>query len=107
MYTTDDASEVLIAVLTIVEEAGHSLGQLPMVVGVRDEVILGVTDTFVAEQGSGGEAVEDLKNDILREAGQCVPLVRGLLHFVIVQLDESFLSNEITEEENNPTKIHQ
>jgi hypothetical protein len=56
MYTTDDASEVLIAVLTIEEEVGHSLGRLPMVVRVRDEVILGVTDTFVAEQGSGGEA---------------------------------------------------
>ena len=40
--------------------------------------------TFVAEQGAGREAVEDLKNDILREAGQCVPLVGGLLHFVSV-----------------------
>ena len=78
-----------------------------MVVGVRDEVFLGATDTFTAEQGVDGEAVEDLKNDILREAGQCVPLVGGLLCFVSVQYDESFLSNEITEEENNPTKIHQ
>ena len=51
-----------------------------MVVG--DEVILGVTDTFLVEQGAGGEAVEDLENDILCEAGQCVPLVGGLLHFV-------------------------
>jgi hypothetical protein len=50
---------------------------------------------------------EDLENDILREAGQCVPLVGGLLHFISVQYDESFLSNEITEEENNPTKIYQ
>ena len=78
-----------------------------MVVGVRDEVFPGATDTFVAEQGAGGEAAEDLKNEILREAGQCVPLVGSLLHFVSVHYDESFLSNEITEEENNPTKIHQ
>ena len=41
-----------------------------------------MTDTFVAEQGEGGEVVEDLKNDILYEAGQCVPLAKGLLHFV-------------------------
>ena len=51
--------------------------------------------------------MEDLENDILREAGQCVSLVGGLLHFVSVQYDENFLSNEITEVENNPTKIHQ
>ena len=65
-----------------------------MVVGVQDEVFPGVTDTFAAEQGADEEVVEDLKNDILREAGQCVPLIGGLLHFVC------------TEEENNPTKIH-
>ena len=104
---TRDAGEVLIAVLTIVEEASHSLGQLLMVVGVQDEVFLGATDTFAVEQGAGGEAVEDLENEILHEAGQCVPLVQSLLHFVSVQYDDSFLSNEITEEENNPTKIHQ
>ena len=69
-----------------------------MVVGVRDEVFLGVTDTFAAEQRAGGEVAEDLENNILHEAGQCVPLVGGLLHFIC---------NEITEEENNPTKIHQ
>jgi len=59
---------------------------------------LGATDTFAAEQGAGEEAVEDLDNGIVREAGQCVPLVGGLLHFI---------SNEITEEENNLIKIHQ
>ena len=42
---------------------------------VQDEASIGVTDTFVAEQGAGGDVAEDLKNDILREAGQCVPLV--------------------------------
>ena len=43
-----------------------------------------MTDTFAVEQGAGGEVIDDLKNDILHEAGQCVPLVRGLLHFVSV-----------------------
>ena len=90
---------------SIVEEASHSLGHQLIV--VRDEAVLGATDTFTAEQEAGGEAVEDLKNDILHEAGQCVPLVVGLLYFVNVSYDERFLSNEITEEENNPTKIHQ
>ena len=74
---------------------------------VRDEVFSGATDIFAAEQGAGGEVAEDLNNDIVREAGQCVPLVGRLLHFVSVQYDESFLSNEITKEKNNPTKIHQ
>ena len=68
-----------------------------MVVGVRDEVFPGATDKFVAEQRAGGEVTEDLDNDIVREAGQCIPLVEGLLHFVC---------NEIIEEENNLTKIH-
>ena len=89
---TRDTGEVLIVALTIVEEASHSLGQLLMVVGVRDEVFLGATDTFVVEQGASGEVVEDLENYIFREAGQCVPLVGGL----------SFISIEITEGENNP-----
>ena len=46
-----------------------------MVVVVLDESDLGVIDTFVAEQGVGEEAVEDLDNDIVHEAGQCVLLV--------------------------------
>ena len=104
---TKDTGQVSIVVLTIIEEASHSLGQILLVIGVRDEAFLGATDTFVTKQGVGGEVVEDLDKDILRDAGQCVPLVGGLLHFISVQYDESFLSNEITEEENNPTKIHQ
>ena len=32
-------------------------------------------DTFAAEQGVSGEAMEDLEKDIVHEAGQCVPLV--------------------------------
>ena len=39
---------------------------------------------------NSGEAAEDLNNGIVREAGQYVPLVGGLLYFV---------SNDITEEE--------
>ena len=74
---------------------------------VRDEAFLGAIDTFVAEQGVGGEAAKDLDNGIVREAGQCVPLVGGLLHFIYVQQDESLLSNEMTKEENSPTEIQQ
>jgi hypothetical protein len=36
---------------------------------VEDKAILGATNTFVEEQGVCGEAVEDLNNDILCEAG--------------------------------------
>ena len=53
---TRDAGEVSIAILTVVEEAGHSLGQHLMVVG--DEVLLGATDTFAGEQGGGGGSLE-------------------------------------------------
>ena len=55
---TGDTGEVSLASLTVVEEANHSIGQHLMVVG--DEAVLGVMDTFVAQQGAGGEAVEDL-----------------------------------------------
>jgi len=44
-----------------------------MVVG--DEAVLGVIDTFVAQQGAGKEGAKDLQNKILYEAGQCVPVV--------------------------------
>ena len=66
---------------SIVEEASHSLGHPLMV--VRDEASLGATDTFAAKQGAGGEAVEDLDKDIIHEASQCVPLIGGLLHFIV------------------------
>ena len=53
-----------------------------MVIVVQDEAVPGATNTFVAEQGAGGEAAEDLQNNILcDEAGQCVPVVGGRLHF--------------------------
>ena len=54
-----------------------------MVVG--DEAVPGATYTFLAEQGAGREAVEDLENDILYEASHRVPLIGGLLHFASVQ----------------------
>ena len=56
-----------------------------MVVVVLDEAVLEATDTFAAEQGAIGEAMEDLDNGIVCKAGQCVPLVGGLLHFVCMQ----------------------
>ena len=53
---------------------------------VQDEAFLGATDTFAVEQGAGGKAVEDLDKDIIHEAGQYVPLVGGILHFVSVHV---------------------
>ena len=73
------------ALVGVIEEAGQSLGQHLMVVVVLDEVVLGATNTFAVEQGASGEAAKDLDNGIIREAGQCVPLVGGLLYFVCVQ----------------------
>ena len=62
-----DADEVFLAIESIIEEASHSLGHQLIV--VRDEAILGAIDTFVVEQGAGGEAAEDLDNSIVHEAG--------------------------------------
>jgi hypothetical protein len=78
----------LIVVLTVIEEASHSLGQHLTV--VKDEALPRVTDTFAREQGAGEEAAEDLQNNVLCEASQCVHVVGGRLHFeeptiVIVQ----------------------
>jgi len=50
----------------------------------QHEEFLGVRDTFAAEQGADEEVAEDLNNDIIHEAGQCVPLIWGLLHFICV-----------------------
>ena len=49
-----------------------------MVVVVLDEAVPGAIGTFAVEKRAGGEAAEDLNNSIVREAGQCVPLVGGL-----------------------------
>jgi len=87
---TGDSSVASIALVGVVEEACHILGQHLMVVVVFNEAVPRVTDTFTTEQGAGGETTEDLDNSIFCEAGPCIPLVGGLLHFI---------SNEITEEE--------
>ena len=87
---TGDSGVASIALVSVIEEACQILGQHLMGVVVLDEAVLGATDTFAAEQGASGEAVEDLDNGIVYEAGQCIPLVGGLLHFI---------SNEITKEE--------
>ena len=79
---TSDSGVASIALVGVIEEACHILGQYLMVVVVLDEAVSRAIDTFAAEQGAGGEEAEDLKNDILCEAGQCVPLARSLLHFV-------------------------
>ena len=66
---TGDSSVASMALVNVEEEPDQSLGQHLMVVIVRDEAVLGATNTFIAEQGAGGEVAEDLKNEILREAG--------------------------------------
>jgi signal recognition particle GTPase len=45
------------------------------------KALLGATDTFVAAQGVGQEAAENVEKEIICEASRCVPLVWGLLHF--------------------------
>jgi hypothetical protein len=77
-----DADEASLAVESIVEEAGHSLGHQLIV--VRDEAVPGAIDTFAAKPRASREAAEDLDNGIIHEAGQCVPRVGGLLHFICV-----------------------
>jgi len=72
-----------------------------MVVVVLDEAVLGGTDIFAAEQGAGGEAAEDLNNSIVREAGQCVPLVGGLLHFILMRS----LKRKIIQQRSN-SEVH-
>jgi hypothetical protein len=55
---TRDVGEVLIAILTVIEEADHSLGQHLTLVG--DEALPRAIDTFAGEQGVSGEVAEDL-----------------------------------------------
>ena len=81
---TSDSGVASMALVGVIEEADQSPRQYLMVVVVLDEAVLGATNTFVAEQAAGREAVEDLDNGIIREASQCIPLVGGLLHFVYV-----------------------
>ena len=82
---TGDFGVASMALVDVVEEPGQSPRQHLMVVVVQDEAVLGSIDTFAAELGAGREASEDLDNNIICEASQCVPLVEGLLHFIYVQ----------------------
>ena len=66
---TGDSGVASIALVGVIEEACHILGQHLMVVVVLDEVVLGAIDTFGSEQGVGGEAAEDLDNGIVHEVG--------------------------------------
>ena len=47
------------AFLGAIEESSNNLGQLLLVLDVRDEVVPGAADTLAAAQGAGGEAAED------------------------------------------------
>ena len=62
---TGDAGEVAFAFLGAIEESGKNLGQLLSVLGVQDEVVLGVADTLAAVQGASGEAAEDEDQDMV------------------------------------------
>ena len=50
-----------------------------MVLGSRDEAILGAIDTLATAQGAGGEMAEDEDPYMVYEDGHFVPLVGGLL----------------------------
>jgi len=63
----------------MIEESDDNLGQLLMVLGFRDEVVLGAIDTLASTQGVGGEALEDEDEDMVYEDIHLVPLVGGLL----------------------------
>ena len=47
---TGDAGKVAFAFLGAMEESNNNLGQLLSVLGVRDEVVLGVLDTLAAHK---------------------------------------------------------
>ena len=66
---TSDSGVASMDLVDVKAKLGQSLGQHLMVVVVRDEAVPGATDTFVAEQEAGGEAMEDLDNGIVREVG--------------------------------------
>ena len=63
---TGDAGEVVIALPpAAIEEADNILRKLLTVIGVRDDVILGATDTLAAAQGLGEEVAEDVGKHIV------------------------------------------
>ena len=62
---TDDTGEVAFGFPGAIEESGNNLGQLHLVLGVRDEAVPGAADTLVAPQEADGEAVEDEDKDMV------------------------------------------
>jgi hypothetical protein len=94
----------LLAILGVIEEAGHSLGQHLTVVG--DEALPGAINTFVGAQGARREVVENIEKEIICEACHCVLLVGGRLHFKEPAIKIHSLLTR-SKEENNRTKIHQ
>ena len=72
---------------TMVEKSDENLGQLLMVIGSRDEAILGAINTLATTQGASGEATEDEDEDMVCEDGHFIPHVRGLL----LHLDEDLV----------------
>ena len=101
---TKDAGEVLIAVLTVIEEASHSLGQHLTI--VEDEALLGAIDTFVGAQGMEQEVTKNVEKEIIYEASHYVSLVGVRLLFKEPTTKIHSLLTR-SKEENNPTKIHQ
>ena len=48
-----------------IEEADNSLGKLLTLIGVRDDMPPGATDTLVAAQGLNGEVAEGVEKHII------------------------------------------
>jgi hypothetical protein len=76
---TSDGVEVAFAFLGAIEESINNLGQLLSVLGVRDDVVPGATDTLAAAQGVGGEAAEDEDQDMVYVDAHSLHLVGDLL----------------------------
>ena len=77
---TGDAGEVAFAFPGAIEESSKNLGQLLLVLDVRDEVVPEAADTLAAAQGASGEAAEDDDQDMVCEDAHSLHLVGDLLH---------------------------
>ena len=86
---TGDAGEVTFAFPGVIEESGSNLGQLLSVLGIQDEVVLGVADTLTAAQGADGEVAEDEDQDNVCKDAHSLHLVGDLLH-----LDKDLLERQ-------------
>jgi hypothetical protein len=62
---TSDTGELAFAFPGAIEESCNNLGQLLLVLGVRDEVVLGAADTLTVAQGAGNKAAEDEDEDMV------------------------------------------